>query len=531
MNLFFFIYCIKMSLENINLIYERLVVNHISIIVEDMSLAIGSRHLLENTDITINRGNNYGIISPNGHGKTTLLRCIHEKFGIDNMSIYMVKQEDIKSDLSVYDEVLSSHVDYQKFIQRKKELESYEGDDQAEKYEKLYEWSNGLGLESIDARAHKVLFGIGFDNDMQKRKVSDYSGGWIMRVSIAKALLNEPDLLIMDEPTNHLDLNAVIWLNDHLQNWNDPRKGSRKQNKTLLLISHDVNFLDNVCNKIIAIHQLKIKQYNCNYDKMLKMRHQERIVEEKEWEKKKKDIKSKKNRKKGRPNRIYEVNFSFDHYCDPQTSISLDDVSFAYPNSDYILKNINFGISAGEKIVIIGKNGSGKSTLLKLLSGEFEPSEGEIIHTKKVKIGRYYQHFEDSLPIDKTPVEYLHSLSTDKNVTDIRKHLSKFNLEGSAHTIPISQCSGGQKSRIAFASMALSNMLVLDEPTNHLDIETIIGLTEALKCYSGGLVVVTHDERLIRELECQIYVCADNTVTKFDGDFDDYIDELMDTFE
>ena len=520
-----------MSLENINLIYEELVVNDTSIVVKDMSLTIGTRHFLENTNLTINRGNNYGIISPNGHGKTTLLRCIHDAFGIENMSVYMVKQEDMKSDLSVYDEVLSSHADYQEFVRKEKELEDYDGEDQAEKYEELYDWSNSLGLNSIEAKAHKVLFGIGFDSDMQKRKVSDYSGGWIMRVSIAKALLNEPDLLIMDEPTNHLDLDAVIWLNNHFQNWNDPRKGSRKKNKTLLLVSHDVNFLDNVCNKIVAIHKLKIKQYNCNYEKMLKMRNQERVAEEREWDKKKKKIKSKKQRKKERPSKIYEVGFSFDNYCDPQTSISLDDVSFAYPDCDYTLEDIDFSVSAGEKIVIIGKNGSGKSTLLKLLTGELEPTDGDVFHTKKVRIGRYYQHFEDTLPMEKTPVEYLQSLTTDKSITDIRKHLSKFNLEGSAHTIPISQCSGGQKSRIAFASMALSNMLVLDEPTNHLDIETITGLTEALKSYSGGLVVVTHDERLIRELECQIYVCADGEVTKYRGDFDDYVDELMGTFE
>ena len=192
---------------------------------------------------------------------------------------------------------------------------------------------------------------------------------------------------------------------------------------------------------------------------------------------------------------------------------------------------VNVKIDEGKAVGLVGESGCGKSTLLKLLTGELEPTDGNVAHKKKVRIGRYYQHFEDTLPMTKTPVEYLQSLTTDKSVTDIRKHLSKFNLEGSAHTIPISQCSGGQKSRIAFASMALSNMLVLDEPTNHLDIETITGLTEALKSYNGGLVVVTHDERLIRELECQIYVCADGEVTKYIGDFDDYVDELTDTFE
>ena len=241
-----------------------------------------------------------------------------------------------------------------------------------------------------------------------------------MRISIAKALLNEPDILIMDEPTNHLDLDAVIWLGNYLKNWNSYKKTNHK---TLILVSHDKYFLDDVVEKIIRIHQCKLLTYTGNYERMLKMIRQERKEIEKKWNKEKKNVKSKKEKKNKRPEREYSVEFSFSDNVSDKGIIKLEDVSFSYDSNKTIFKNIDFCVRAGEKISIVGPNGSGKSTLLKLICGEIEPNKGTRF-TDKIKIAKYSQQFEDSLPLELTPVEYLQKVFTNWNLTDVRKHLS-----------------------------------------------------------------------------------------------------------
>ena len=267
---------------------------------------------------------------------------------------------------------------------------------------------------------------------------------------------------------------------------------------------------------------------------MKAMVEQERVSELREYDKKIKNIKSKKARKKLKPNDTYKVDFQFEEAI-ITGHIRLDNVSFSYNNdtgSDkYLLRKINFNIETGDKIVIVGKNGVGKSTILKLLSGEITPNQGTRSISKNIYVGKYYQHFEDSLPLDKTPVEYLQSLFSEHHIQEIRKHLSNFNLDSKAHVIPISECSGGQKSRIAFSSLCLADILILDEPTNHLDLESIAGLSSALKNFSGGIVLVSHDAKLIRDLDCQIYICDNGGIYKFEGNFDDYHDLVINELE
>jgi ATP-binding cassette, subfamily F, member 1 len=529
-----------MSYEHINLSYQQLTSTG-SISLQELSLGIGNRTLLENTNLIVSRGINYGIIGPNGHGKTTLLNAIAYKLDIKDFHIYMVKQEDSQSELNVIDEVLSSHVEYSNFISKELEIQnrinSDEIDDEEllelnEELEMIYEQARCSGLLSIKANASKILAGLGFEmnsstGNWQEKKVNDFSGGWRMRISLSKALLNEPDLLILDEPTNHLDLNAVIWLGDYLQHWNTFKNTKQK---SLLLVSHDEGFLDEVCHKIIRLDNQKIKTYTGNYKKMKGMVLQERIVELKEYDKKKKYIKSKKERKKLKPKHEYKVDFKFEEAI-IRGKISLQNVVFDYDVSknskDSLIQNLNFNVETGDKFVIVGKNGVGKSTILKLLTGELNPVLGEKIITKNLHIGKYYQHFEDSLPMDKTPIEYLRSLFPGHELEEIRKHLSNFNLDSTSHTIQIGKCSGGQKSRIAFSSLCLADILVLDEPTNHLDLESIAGLSSALKQFSGGIVLVSHDAKLIRDLDCQIYICENGGLYKFEGDFDDYHDLVI----
>ena len=513
--------------------------------IKELSLNMGKKLLFQDTDLVIAPGINYGLISPNGQGKTTLLHFINEKIKLDGGNIHMVKQEDISTNFSVIDELLSSHEAYQKYLVKEKKLLNIlenqvpeeNDEDSMETYDncqlrldELYEYGRTQCFSSLVQKANKILAGIGFNEQEQKRAVDAYSGGWRMRISIAKALFNEPDILILDEPTNHLDLNAVIWLTDYLQNWN---KFKNTKNKTLVLVSHDKYFLDGIVDKIIRIDQMKLSYYNGNHEKMLKMIKQERKEIDKKWQKQKKHIKSKKQKKKLRPEREYEVEFTFSDDV-VKGQIILEDVAFGYPSQqteqlNHIFEDLNFQVATGDKITIVGKNGAGKSTLLKLLSGEISEEEMEEGSSRrivgKIKIAKYDQHFD--LPLDKTPVEYLKSIYTDWTLTDIRKHLSKYNLDSKAHIIPIGKCSGGQKSRISFSTLSEASILILDEPTNHLDMETIDGLSDALEVYPGGIVLVSHDVRLIEQLDCILYVCEDNKITEFDGDFYDYKDVIL----
>ena len=508
--------------------------------IDKLSLTIGNKCLLDNTELVISQGYNYGLISPNGHGKTTLLNFISEKIKLDGGNIHMVKQENESSEKSVIEELLSSHIDYQTHISEEarltKKIINCENETEIikinEKLNKLNEWALSNNLKTVKPRAFKILYGIGFDHNspdgnMQLKKVNEYSGGWRMRITIAKALLNEPNILILDEPTNHLDLNAVIWLGNYLQAWNK-QKNTRK--KTLIIVSHNKYFLDDVVDKILRIHDKTIMSYTGNHEKMLKMIVQERKQINKKWEKDKKHIKSKKEKKKKRPDDIYKVDFNFCEDIYMKGSITLNNVSFTYNKDKIIFSAIDFCIRCGEKIAVIGRNGSGKSTLLNILNNELNIEQGHRT-INNVKIGKYSQHFDNVLPMDKTPVEFLHSIFTDWSITDIRKHLSKYNLDSKAHNVLIKDCSGGQKSRIAFSTLSEADILILDEPTNHLDLESIDALCYALDKFEGGVVLVSHDARLITELECQLYICRDNKLIKYSGDFEDYKTEILDEIE
>lgn len=455
---------------------------------------MGNKNLLNDTDLVISKGCNYGLISPNGNGKTSLLNFILEKIKLEGCNIHMVQQENDASDKSVIQELLSSHEKYQNFINKESKLndliQTLEEEEKIlnanEEINKLNEWAISQGLNTIEPKARKILSGLGFEyhskqENMQEKKVNEYSGGWRMRISIAKALLNEPDILMMDEPTNHLDLNAVLWLGDYLRKWNTFKN---TKDKTLIIVSHDKSFLDEAVDKIIRIHNQKIITYTGNHEKMLKMVQQERKGIEKQWEKDKKRIKSKKEQKQKRPQKIYEVEFSFSDNVSSKGHVTLENITFSYDNQNNIFEKLDFCVRAGEKKAIVGKNGSGKSTLLNLISGELKINDG-YRYTVNIKIAKYSQHFDSILPMELTPVEYLKTVYPNWNLTDIRKHLSQYNLDSKAHNVKIKNCSGGQKSRIVFSTLSDASILILDEPTNHLDIETVDALKEALDDFEG----------------------------------------------
>ena len=509
-----------------------------------------------NAELRITLGRRYGLIGPNGHGKTTLMRHIADKRALkirEDLDILLCEQEVVADETRAVDVVLRSDVKRVALEEEVEKLTLSENGDQ-ERINKIYADLNAMGADSAEARARRILAGLGFSShEMQNRPTKDFSGGWRMRVSLARALFMEPSVLLLDEPTNHLDLNAVIWLDNYLQGWK----------KTVIIVSHDQSFLDNVCTDIIHLDNCKLYYYRGNYSKFKSMYVQKKRELEKQYENQEKEIKAlkkagksgkqaeeqvkgKKSRKDGdkivqdlltKP-KEYKVKFKFNDPGDLQPPIlGLKNVAFKYQGGKtWIFEDVDFGVdlptedeeSSTSRIAIVGPNGVGKSTFLKLLAGEIEPTKGERILNRHARIAKFDQHSGEHLTGEESPVQYLRRLF-NLEYQDARKMLGSFGLVGHAHTIPNVQLSGGQKSRVALCEVALRapHVLILDEPTNNLDLESIDALAVALNEYKGAVVVVTHDERLIRETDCRLFVIEHKGIAEIDGDFDTYRNEIL----
>lgn len=425
-----------------------------------------------------------------------------------------------------------------------------------------------LDSDAAESKASKILAGLGFTPDMQVRSTKSFSGGWRMRISLARALFVQPTLLLLDEPTNHLDLRAVIWLEEYLMRWK----------KTLIVVSHDRDFLNSVSTDIIHLHDQKLHFYKGNFAAFEEMYEQKRRENNKKFEIYEKQLKAaKRSGSKAQQDKVkdrakmtagkdakakgktkaaadtddspvdtphkwsdYEVKF---HFPEPTELtpplLQLMDVGFSYPaRADFSLKNIDVGVDMGTRVAIVGPNGAGKSTLLNLLAGDLQPSEGQSRQSQKLRVGRYSQHFVDLLQMDESAVQYLLRLYPEQEGPSkqeaVRAKLGKFGLPSHNHLTPIVKLSGGQKARVVFTSisMARPHILLLDEPTNHLDMQSIDALADALDEFTGGVVLVSHDSRLISrvcedEERSEIWVVENGTVRKFPDSFEDYKLDLI----
>ncbi|PIA51146.1 hypothetical protein AQUCO_01100173v1 [Aquilegia coerulea] len=548
------------------------------ITVENFSVAARGKDLLKNASVKISHGRRYGLIGPNGKGKSTLLKLLAwRKIPVPkNIDVLLVEQEVVGDDRTALEAVVSANEELVKVRQEVALLQNTlassgdgdENDDDAdtgEKLTELYEQLQLMGSDAAEAQASKILAGLGFTKDMQVRATRSFSGGWRMRISLARALFVQPTLLLLDEPTNHLDLRAVLWLEEYLGRWK----------KTLVVVSHDRDFLNTVCTEIIHLHDEKLQVYRGNfddfetgyeqrrkemnkkfeiYDKQVKAakRTGSRVQQEKVKEKVKFAAKDASKKNKGKVDedellgeaprkwRDYSVEFHFPEPTELNPPLmQLIDVSFSYPNrEDFRLSGVDVGIDMGDRIAIVGPNGAGKSTLLNLLAGDLVPTEGESRRSQKLRIGRYSQHFVDLLQMEETPVSYLLRLHPDQEgfskQETVRAKLGKFGLVSHNHTSPIAKLSGGQKARVVFTSISMSkpHILLLDEPTNHLDMQSIDALADALDEFTGGVILVSHDSRLISrvcedEEKSQIWVVEDGTVRTYPGTFEEYKEELQ----
>lgn len=503
--------------------------------IDDYELRVGGKRLLSPTRLNIVTGRRYGLIGKNGVGKTTLMIDL-EKMSPD---YFLVSQELEETEDPVDISILKKHKDLWDTQQEISLLENDNEemtDEQLERYTQLTEEWEAKGYERQKNELYRILHGLGFDN--AAAPVSSFSGGWRMRISLASALFVSPPLLLLDEPTNHLDLNGVIWLNDYLsESW----KG------TLVLVSHDVEFLDSVCTDIIHMYDKQLDYFNskhaCVFSRFLKkFREDQDKLKEKwvEYQKKLKQFKGKGGGKAAAAEFIkkHEVKEPIQEklpkiVIPPVGAIhppilNLEGVTFQYPGRDtVILKNVDLGIDLSTRYTIVGPNGVGKSTLMKLLSGHLQPDDGAVIRNRHLRVGYYHQHSGEALPLDQSGVSYVLSLNKSLKEQDARKWLGTIGLPGNIHKNKIGSYSGGQKARIALIAVMLiePHVLLLDEPTNHLDRETIGVLIEALNEYEGGVVTITHDINLIQATESILLQMTDGEI--FETDYETYQDEIL----
>lgn len=524
--------------------------------LENFDISFGDRILLSGADMTLAYGRRYGLCGRNGYGKSTLLRMISTRQLIipKNITILHVEQEVVGDDTTVVDSLLQTDELRYKLIVRERELSAQKGEMAEKDLQELANVHNKLQeleADSEPARASSILYGLGFTQAMQQRPTKEYSGGWRMRIALARALFAQPDLLLLDEPTNMLDFKANLWLREYL---------TTKWESTLLVVSHDREFLNSVPTDILHLHSQRLDAYKGNYELFMRTKAEKIRNQIKEYEaqqqlrqhtqefidrfrynaKRATLVQSKIKMLEKLPvikPVVKETPVVF-KFPDPSsisgTLFQLEDVSFKYtPDGPYILKNVDISASLESRICIVGDNGSGKTTLLKIITGEHEPTSGEKRGKSSAIIGYFSQHHVDQLPMDMNPVQCLAQRFPGKSLEVYRASLGKFGITGDLALQSIETLSGGQKSRLAFASMIMTNphMLVLDEPTNHLDVESIEALADALIKFKGCVVLVSHDEQFIKSVCKELWYVENGQVTCLRDGFDQYVKLVKEALE
>jgi len=520
--------------------------------VSGLSMSFYGAELLQDTHLELNCGRRYGLIGANGSGKSSLLHSIfNREIPVQDMiDVFLLAREMPASEKSALQCVMEVDDERVRLEKLAEELAHSPDDADQEELMDVYERLDELGADTAEAKAGYILHGLGFTTEMQQRKCKDFSGGWRMRVALARALFVRPHLLMLDEPTNHLDLNACVWLEEELKTYK----------RILVVISHSQDFLNGVCSNIIHLDQQKLKYYTGNYDQFVQTRCEllEQQMKQHKWEqdqiahmknyiarfghgsaKLARQAQSKEKTlakmvDKGLTAKVTDdkqLSFSFfDCGTIPPPVIMVQNVSFKYEGTDYqIYKNLEFGIDLDTRLALVGPNGAGKSTLLKLLYGELSPTNGMIRKNMHVRIARYHQHLHELLDLNATPLEYMQREFPEmKDREEMRRVIGRYGLTGKQQVCPMRQLSDGQRCRVVFAWLAWQtpHLLFLDEPTNHLDMETIDSLADAINSFSGGLILVSHDFRLISQVAEEIWICEKQTVTKWDGDIISYKEML-----
>ena len=510
----------------------------------DIQLLRGGKALLDNTSATIHPGDKVGLVGKNGCGKSTLFALIKNELSIDagnfNCPSYWemawVAQETPALERQALDYVIDGDREYRRL---EAELTAAEQEDNGTLVAELHGKIETIGGYSIKARAAELLDGLGFSQQQMNWNLTQFSGGWRMRLNLAQALLCRSDLLLLDEPTNHLDLDAVMWLERWLQNYPG----------TLILISHDRDFLDPVVGRIIHVENQQMNEYTGNYSSFEDQRAQKLLLQQAQYQKQQKQMahmqsyidrfRYKASKARQAQSRIkalermekvlpaqFDNPFSFEFRQPdalPNPIIMIDQVSAGY-GDNLILEKIRLNLVPGSRIGLLGRNGAGKSTLIKLLSGELKSQAGELTYSQGVKIGYFAQHQLETLHPEETPLQHMMQIAPDKNELELRNYLGSFGFQGEKALEKVAPFSGGEKARLVLALIVWQkpNLLLLDEPTNHLDLDMRQALTLALQTFEGAMVIVSHDRYLLRATTDDLYLVHNKQVAPFDGDLDQY---------
>ncbi|MCK4870382.1 MAG: ATP-binding cassette domain-containing protein [Gammaproteobacteria bacterium] len=514
------------------------------ITLTDIKLERGSKTLLANTSVTFYDRQRIGVIGRNGCGKTSLflllLRNITASDGELHLSpklnLVTVDQETPRG----IQTALSYVIDADQVLRGYEEkLRSAEQEQQAEKIGEIYEHLLCIDGFTAEARAAKILKGLGFADMEMAESVNSLSGGWQMRLNIARALFVPSDVLLLDEPTNHLDLDAVIWLEKWLQ----------KYNGLLLIISHDRDFLDKVVTHIAHFDQQDIKLYTGNYETFERQYAENLALQQKMYVKQQQHIshiesyiqrfRAKATKARQAQSRIKALEkmqriapahvdspFSF-AFHNPRSianpMLKITDVDFSY-DDNLVYQHLNLQIISEDRIGLLGRNGAGKSTLIKLLAKDIQPQHGVITYANKLTIGYFAQHSLDNLDHERSALQHLSALASDRTDTQLRQFLGGFAFSGDATLMPVKNFSGGEKARLALALIVWQgpSILLLDEPTNHLDIEMRQALIIALQNYMGAVIVVSHDRFLLQQVVDEYWFVNDKKVEPFLGSLEEY---------
>jgi len=508
--------------------------------IRDLTLRVGPRPLMEGADFTLDTGRKVGLVGRNGAGKSSLLKVITGEWQPDGGQVRLaararlgiVAQEAPGGETSLLDCVLEADVERTALLA---EIETADGHRQAEIHERLI----AIDADTGPARAATILAGLGFDAAAQARPLSSYSGGWRMRVALARALFAAPDLLLLDEPTNHLDLEATMWL----EGWIARFAGAA------LVVSHDRGLLDRAVDGILHLDQRKLTFYPGAYENFVRVRTERAAQQEAARTKiaaqrahmqafvdrfraqatKARQAQSRLKAIAKLPVIDAVVEDSATRFAFPAPEelapplLSIEGASVGY-GGQAILSGIDLRLDQEDRIALLGANGNGKSTLAKLIAGRLDPMRGRIHRSPKLRVGFFAQHQSEDLDAPSSPLAHMQRALPRATVAECRAQLARFGLTVERAETPVAQCSGGEKARLllALCTRDAPHLLILDEPTNHLDIDAREALVRALAEYQGAVLLITHDPHLVDLVADRLWLVADGQVTGFEGDLEEY---------
>ena len=516
--------------------------------VTDLTYRLGPRLLFDSASVLLPERARVGFVGRNGAGKTTLFRLISGEISSEGGTIYIprgarlgrVEQEAPGGEGKLVDFVLAADVE------RASLLDEAETAHDPHRIADIHTRLADIEAHAAPARAAEILAGLGFDEAAQNRALKEFSGGWRMRVALAAVLFSQPDLLLLDEPTNYLDLEGSLWLINYLSSYP----------ATIVVISHDRDLLNEVCDHIIHLEQSKLTLYRGNYDSFARQRAEARMLQAKflkKQEEKRAHLQEFVDRFRAKATKARQAQsrlkmlekmepvsalvddeilpFSMPSPAKPLSPpiIAMENVSVGYGDR-VILSKLSLSLSNDDRIGLLGSNGNGKSTFAKLLGGRLEPMSGELRKSSKLEAGFFAQHQVDDLDMNDTPFLAVQRLMTEAPESKIRARVAQIGFPSSKSDTKVANLSGGEKARLlmGLATFNGPHLLILDEPTNHLDIDSRSALIEAINDYAGAVILVSHDQYLLEACADRLWLVADGRVQNFDGDMADYRKLVLD---